>query len=263
MCLELVAQVASLTAPHQRVVRLERGIFAPGIYVDRSQPVMCAARHQSAASVEVTISQRQGEAVSQVLAAASVELADASRLAPTIAVDEWVINRRGHEPNGEALYDAGELKLGSKSDTPRVLQWALSAGVGQLGGGIDPTRREVGPRGPGSYLASPAVIDGLEQLSRLLWYALSGVDGRVEALDTIEWYRTPRAHDELIGALQCRGSLEGSPIIDAVVYGADRRPALELKGLRLETDPKSADRRALPRSEWQSFVRLLGRLGQT
>lgn len=244
-CLELMSQTASLISPHHRLVRLREGTFHRGV---DSRVTIRATRigAELQVSLETTLP----------VARAFIEMADAPRDAPTMSVaEEWVIDRRGRAHNGGSLY--ASVELSSTPPLPRIVQWAAHRGLGQLVGGLGPRGQQFGIAAPANpFSSSPGVIEGLTHLTEWQWYALAGESGRVEGVDSIEWYRIPRADEALVATVSCRGSRGGSPSFDAFAFGADHKPALELRGLRLKPT-RLANDRMVPRVEWQSFVRLL------
>ncbi len=244
-CLELMAQAAALISPHHRLVRLREGAFHRSV---DSAVTIRATR----LGTELQISLETTLPVARAL----VEMADAPRDAPTLPVaEEWGVDRRGRAHNGASLY--ASVELASAPPLPRIVQWASHRGLGQLVGGLGPRRQQLGIATPASpFASSPGVIEGLTHLAQWQWYALAGEAGHVEGVDAIEWYRIPRADEPLVATVACRGSRAGSPSFDALAYGADHKPALVLRGLRLKPT-RLANDLMVPRVDWQSFVRLL------
>jgi hypothetical protein len=264
LCLELMAEVASLVFPHQRLIRLQRGEFSTRAPALGQAPIVCRAERRGD-GVEANLFQQSEGAEPLRIASASVQLADSPGAAVKLLPgDEWALDRRGRTPNADELYAARELTLSNRPGQNRVIQWAAQTGLGNLVGGL-------GPRGPHFGLvtqsiplpSSPGVIEALCQLVQWQWYALAGEGARVQAVERIEWYRIPRPDEELVGRVSCRGSIAGAPCFDAVAYGSDRKPALELHGVRVVSHPLSPDPQPFPRLDWESFVRVLGGLGHT
>ncbi len=255
-CLELMSQTAALVFPHHRLVRLRRGLFSTHPALSSTTPILCQARRVGA---ELHVSLQQPREGGEPIAIASglIELADSPREAPTVLnPEEWSLDRRGKSLNGSALYAAADVQVAA--GTHRVVQWATTRGLGHLIGGLGERGPHFGVLSPSTPLAScPGVVEGLQQLTEWQWYALAGEGGRVQAVDRIEWYRIPRADEGLLGTITCRGSVAGAPCFDATAFGVDRKPALELHGVRLAPRSILLERSIVPRVEWQSFVRLL------
>jgi len=248
-CLELMAQTAALVSPHHRLVRLRHGNFQT-LPDPSAAPITVKARRVGA-ELEFKL-----ETPHVPVAAALLEMADTPRDAPTMPLaEEWTLDRRGRSANGASLYSASELARAS--GRTRIVQWASQRGLGQLVGGLGSRGPQLGVQSPVTPMASsPGVVEGLTHLTEWQWYALAGEGGQVHSVDRIEWYRIPRPDEPLVATIACRGSVAGSPSFDAIAFGADHKPALEIHGLRLLTS-RLANDRLVPRVEWQSFIRLL------
>ncbi len=257
LCLELLSEAASVLFAHRRLTRAYRAVFAQSVSLNPNHPLDCLARRVSM-GVEVTLQQSRDSDVPVIIASALLELADSAPESPVGQLDEWVLERRGRAPNGEALYRVSEAQLDSRADTAEVVQWAASAGLGQMLALIGLRGDHFGGLPPSLPLVTnPGVVDGLCQLAAWQWYALAGQTSRVRDVERIEWYRTSRADEELIGSVICRGSRDGCPLFDAIAYDGERKRVVELKGLRL-LNVQTRPHEVLPRAEWQHFVRVLG-----
>ncbi len=69
------------------------------------------------------------------------------------------------------------------------------------------------------------------------------------------WFRLARQDERLIAEAHLRGTERGLPTFDAICYGSDFLPVIELQGIRLASLPLEAQ--PLPRLEWQLFIEMI------
>lgn len=260
--LELLAEVASLTFPHRSLARF-RDVSLQNLPPGASRKVLCRATSGGDERVRVQLLLSQEGGPTHELASAMATMSDSLGVPPMLpAHDLWAVDRRQRPANGDALYVPTGERPFTVPPSRQTVRWAYQSGLGQLVARIGARVLHFDKYPVSTQMhATPGIVEAVEQLAVWQWYALAGAGAQVRRIARLDWFRAPRPDEELVAVVSCCGNVNNQPTYEAVVCGLDLHMVLQVDGLELASESLGATKP--PRTEWNSFIRVLDGMGHT